>query len=163
LRRRRVALAQHLPQHDPEDRPLPLERAPQPLELLGVGVAARLAAQRLALARKRLLQPDAGGLRRLDHLVTRDLQQPAVGGIGDGPSRYRGVAANAGAPGRLHRTAPHRAVDARLEQPLDTRFANGAAEAADLRRVARQSWLEMFHAGEELPVAVLRPAFYQRL
>ena len=77
-------LALHLAHHHAENGALALDGLAQALELLGVGIAAGLAAQRLAFLGVGLLARDAGPLGSADHLVTCDLQQPAVDRVRDG-------------------------------------------------------------------------------
>jgi hypothetical protein len=55
------------------------------------------------------------------------------------------------------------AFDGGLEQLLQALFAQQAAKAADLRGVARQAWLVVLHAAEELPLHVLGPTLDQFL
>ena len=58
---------------------------------------------------------------------------------------------------------PHRhgGFDGGLEQLLDTGLTQHTAKAPDLRGVARQAWLVVRHAAEELPDHVLAPALAQ--
>jgi len=51
------------------------------LGLPRVRVACGLALERAAFALERLFGPNAGGAGRLDELVARRLEQPAVGGV----------------------------------------------------------------------------------
>jgi len=57
-----VELALNLPHHHAQDRALALDGFAQTFELLGVGIATGLVAQRLALLRIGLLQRDASSL-----------------------------------------------------------------------------------------------------
>ena len=61
--------------------------------------------------------------------------------------------------GRQHRLDLHGALDGGLEQLLDAVLAQQAPKAPDLGRVARQAWLVVVAAAEELPLHVLGPAF----
>jgi hypothetical protein len=98
-----------------------------------VGVAGRLAAQRLALAFVGHLQPDTGTPGQPGDLLARHFQQPAVGGVGDGLLLGGGVDDHALELGLLDRTHRHCRLDSGLEQRLDAGFAESAPEAADLR------------------------------
>ena len=154
-----IALALHLAHHHAQDRALAIDRLAQALELLGMGVATGLAAQRLALLGIGLLQTDTAALGRTDHLVACDLQQPAVHRVGDGLGLHGRVHDHPLQLGRAHRLGLHRAVDGGLEQLLQPVLAQQASEAPDLRGVAGQSRLVVLHAAEELPLHVLGPAF----
>ena len=52
--------------------------------MFGMAIAARLAAKGLTFLGVGLFARDAGPLGSVDHLVTCDLQQPAVDRVGDG-------------------------------------------------------------------------------
>ena len=158
-----IHLAPNLPQQSAQDRALALEHAAQALELLGVGVATGLATQRLALALVGLLELDTSTLGQPGDLLAGDFQQPAVGGVGDGLALNRGVDDDALELGLLHGAHVHGSLDGGLEQLLHAGFAKHPAESTDLRRIARQTWLEIDLAAEELEVHVLRPALDQGL
>ena len=153
--------ALHFAHHHPQDRALALDGLAQALELLGVGIAAGLAPQRLAFLGVGLLQAQARSLGRTHHLVARDLQQPAVHRVGDGLGLHGAVDDHALQIGRAHGLDVNGAVDGGLEQLLDALLAQQAAEAADLRGVAGQARLVVVHAAEELPLHVLGPALDQ--
>jgi len=57
----------------------------------------------------------------------------------------------------------HRRLDGELQQALQAFFADGAAKAPDLRRIAWQPRFVVVQAAEELPDHVLAPALHQFL
>jgi len=126
-----------------------------------VGVAARLAAQRLAFLGVGLFARDAGPLGSADHLVSGDLQQPAVHRVGDGLGLHGAVDDDALEIGGAHGPDVDRAFDGGLEQLLQAVLTQQAPKAADLGGVARQARLVVVIATEELPLHVLGPTLDQ--
>ena len=114
----RTQLALHLAHHHAENPSLALDRLAQPLELLGMSVAAGLAAKRLAFLGVGLLASDARTLGSADHLVAGDLQQPAVHRVSDGLGLHSAVDDDAHEIGRAHGLDLDRAFDGRFEQLL---------------------------------------------
>ena len=157
----RIDLALHLAHHHAEDRALALDGLAQALELFGVGVAAGLAAQRLAFLGVGLFARDAGTFGSAHHLVAGNLQQAAVHRVGDGLGLHGAVHDDALQIGGAHGLDLDRAFDGRLEQLLQAVLAQQAPEAADLGGVARQARLVVRHAANELPLHVLGPTFDQ--
>ena len=133
------------------------------IELLGVGVTAGLAPQRLALLGKGLLQGDACAPGGGHHLVAGDLQQARVHRVGDGLLLHRGVDDQVFELGGLDGLGGAGRVDGGLEQFFHAGLADGAAKAPDLRGIARQAWLVERHAAEVLPDHIFRPALHQFL
>ena len=115
------------------------------LAFLGVGLLAR----------------DAGLLGSAHHLVARDLQQPAVDGVGDGLGLHGAVDDDALEIGGGHGPDVDCAFDRGFEQLLQPVLTQQAPEAADLGGVARQARLVVRHAANELPLHVLGPTFDQ--
>jgi hypothetical protein len=149
-------LALHLAQHAAQDRALAPQHLLQAPELPRVRVAGGAPPQHLAFALVRELELHARALGQPDDLVARDFQQPAVGGMCRGLLLHRRVddhALELGLPDRAHR---HGRFDRGLQQLLDASLAENAAEAPELRRVARQARLVIGHAAEEL-IAVGMP------
>ena len=143
----------------PEDRALALDGLAQPLELLGVGIAAGLAPQRLAFLGIGLLQAMPARLAALTTLW-RAISSSRL-------STGWAMALDCTVESTITRSRSagldgldlDGAVDGGLEQLLDAVLAEQAPEAADLRGVARQARLVVVHAAEELPLHVLGPAF----
>lgn len=73
-----VELASHFAHHHPRDSALAPDGPGQPLELLGVCAATRLAAQSFAFLGRGLLQTGARALGGAHHLVPCGLQQPRM-------------------------------------------------------------------------------------
>ncbi len=131
-------LAANLAQHDAQDGALALERPPQALALLGVGVATGLAAQFLAFLDEGLLQGDAHDLGCLHHLAPGNLQQAAVHRMGNGLLLDRGVDDDQFELRWPHSLCLHGSVDGGLQQFFDVGFADGGAKAPQLGGIAGQ-------------------------
>lgn len=143
----RPHLATHLAQQHPEDGGLAAQHLAQPLELLGVGIAASAAAQRATLALVRHLELQAGALRLPDDLLAGHLQQAAVGGVCHGLLLHGGVHYHALELGGLDGLDGRRRLNGGLEQMLNACLAqHNAVKAVDLRCVARQFALVVLHA-----------------
>jgi hypothetical protein len=158
-KRRRLELAPHLAHDDSQGRALALDDLLQATELLGVRIAAGPAPQLLALFGEGLLELNACALGGTDDLVVvRDLEQAAVHGVRDGFLLHRGVDNHSLQLGGLDGLDGHSGVDGGLQEFLQAVFAQRAAEAPDLGRVAGQPVLVVVQTAEGLPQDVLAPA-----
>ncbi len=128
--------ATYFTQYNAEDGALAFDGTPQALELLGVGVAAGLAAQFLSLLDEGLFQTDADALGGFYDLDPGDLQQAAIDRMGDGFILDRRIDNDPFKLGRTHGLGLHRSVDSCLEQFFNAGFADGGAEAANLGGIA---------------------------
>jgi len=148
--RRLQQAALHVAQHAPEHGALALEHPAQPLELLGVRIAAGTPAQAAALALEGLLQPQPGALRQLHHLGPRHFQQPAVGGIGHRLLLHRGVHDHTLQFALAHRLHLHGRLDRLGQQLLQAGIARGYYDEEQFRAYTR--WVHARFAEEGAPL-----------
>ena len=138
---------------------MPFDGAPQAPELLGMGVAACLAAQFFPLFDEGLLERDPGELGGLHYLAPGDLQEPAIDRVGDGFLLDGAVNDDPFELGGAYRFGRYRRVNGGFEQFFDTGFADRGAKPSDLGGIAGQLRFVVGLAAEVLPYDVLGPAF----
>ncbi len=126
--------------------------------LLGVRVTARLVLGRIAYTRVALAQFDPSFLCRVHELLAGAVEQPAVGGVGDGLGLHGGVQHDLIQASALDDAALARGLDAVRQQPFAASLADALTPAHQARRVAGQFVLEVALAAEVLPIRVLAPA-----
>ncbi len=107
----------------------------QSFELPGMGIPTGFPAEALGFADEGLLQPEAGGLGDLNKPRSRHFQQAAVGGVGNGFFHHSRVDCDGlkGLDGNQIDT--HSDLQGDLKQVLDPVFANGPAEATNMRGI----------------------------
>ncbi len=152
-------LALYLSQDDPKDGPLPAQHRLQTFELSRMGISTCAAAKCDGLACVGELELDTCALSQANDLCPGDLQQAAIGGVGDGLFLDSGINDHALKVGLLDRAHGHRGLDGGLEQLFHASLAQALAKAAELGLVAGEAGFKVFLAAEKLKVHVLRPAF----
>ena len=139
------------------DGALALDGAAHAPPLPGVRVAASLTAELFALLGEGLFQIETSALSRLHELGARSLQQPAVGGVGDGLLLHRGVHNHARELLRLDELQINGNVDGLSQQLLDAFFTEQLAEFNQGTGFAGALVLKVRPPREELPGRRLAP------
>ena len=127
------------------------------LELLGVRVASDLCGQPRGHAVVVLAQPQSVVLGDLDQVLAALVQQPAVGGMGDGLGHDGGVHDHLLRAGLLDDATTPGSIGAGRKQRFHAFLSNAFSPARQTGRIDGQLGLQIGLATEELPVRVLHP------
>jgi hypothetical protein len=139
--------------HDPaQDRPLALEHPAQAPVLSGVGVAAGPPLEAAAFLLEGLAQHHASPFGDQHQLAPGHVEQPAVGGKGDGLLLHRGIDDDPLQVLRGNGLHRHRGLDGLGQEFFHARVPQRTTEARQAARVAGQPGLEILAAAKELPI-----------